>query len=91
MFGSCDLPYGFNERFPAPALRGKHLSSFRGQLVKTPAPLPFFFNPTALDPAAFFQAIKQRVQGRHIESKRSLRAQFNQPADVIAVPRLILD
>src|SRR2546422_471087 len=55
------------------------------------APLAGFFDPAALNPPALLEAIQQRVERGDAKLEDSLRARLNELAEVVAMPRLILD
>src|SRR3984957_9952136 len=53
---------------PTTALRGQNLLALGCQAVITPAALAALFHPSALNPPAFLQAIKQWIEGGDIEA-----------------------
>src|SRR6516162_3302063 len=57
-----------HESLPTAALRGQNLLALGCQAVITPAALAALFHPSALNPPAFLQAIKQWVEGGDIEA-----------------------
>src|ERR1019366_8485714 len=50
-----------------------------------PAALAALFDPSALNPAAFFKGIQQGVERRRVKTERALRSLFDQLADFVAV------
>src|SRR5687768_1465951 len=91
IFESGNTIYRFEKFTPTIPLRFQDPFSFRSQAVIAAAALTRLFDPTSLNPAAFLQAVEQRVQRRDIEAKPSVRALFDQRADVVAMPRLCFE
>src|ERR1019366_1083905 len=85
IFHSSDAADGLDERLPALPLGSQDLAPLRGQPVIAPAALAALLHPSALDPAALFQAIQQRVQRRRVKTERALRSLLDQLADFVAV------
>src|SRR5262245_65678303 len=73
------------------ALGLEHLLAGGGQAIVAAAALPAFLDPAPLNPAARLEAIEQRVERGDAEFEDAARARFDQLAEVVAVPRLILD
>src|SRR5215510_3962313 len=85
MFHLRHTVYRIDEGFPETALGGEHFSAFGHQFVVATPALSGFFNPAALNPAAVFKPIKERVERGDFESQYSTGAGFNQLIDLIAV------
>jgi len=56
-----------------------------GQPVIAPPALAALLHPLALNPAALFQAVQQRVQGRRVKTERTFGSPLDQLADFVAV------
>src|ERR1041385_2826547 len=91
MLNPRDEADGLDELPPSFALCLENLSAGRRQPVITASPLPGLLHPAATDPAAFFQAIEQRIKRGHIETQRSARTHFDELPELIAMPRSIFD
>src|SRR5262245_6702444 len=85
MFALRDEADGLDERRPDFALAHELAAAFAREVVEAPAALAGFLDPRALDPAALFQAVEQRVQGVHVEFELAARAGFDELAQVVAV------
>src|SRR2546427_6338531 len=90
-FDPCGSVDGFRKLAPGVALRLQHLLARRRQPVVAAAALSRFFYPAALNPPALLEAIQQRVERGDAKLEDSLRARLNELAEVVAMPRLILD
>src|ERR1043165_8092077 len=71
--------------------RRKSVLARRSQPVITPTPLACLLHPAPLNPAALLQTVQQRVERRDVEAERAARTLLDQTADVVAVPRALLD
>src|SRR3954463_2027151 len=91
MFISRDPVHRQHELAPRVALRREHGAAGGGQPVVAAAALTGFFDPAAKDPAALFQAIQQWIQGGDAELQHTLGACLDEPTQVVAMTRLILD
>src|SRR5262245_59924277 len=81
---------GLDERPPRVALRCQDVRTGGREAVVAPAALPGLLDPAALDPAAFFEAIQQRIKGCDTERDGTARLRLDQLAQLVAVPRLRL-
>src|SRR6185437_11768780 len=90
MFNSCHPAHSSNEFLPALPLRAKHFSPLRSEAVVAPSSLFGLFHPTAIDQATVLQAVEQRIKGGDVKSQNAARPDLDEPGDVIAVARLIL-
>src|SRR5262249_49945406 len=91
MFVSSNPADGLDEIAPRVALRSQHARAGWRQPVVAPPPLARLLDPAALDPAALLQPVEQRVERCDAEAEQATRARFDQLAQVVAMPRLILD
>src|SRR5687768_18584813 len=69
IFVSCDPAHGLDESGPRLLLLRQHATAFGGDFVKAAAPLVGFFDPRPLDPAAFLEAIEQRIKRIDMEGE----------------------
>src|SRR5689334_9530830 len=74
---SGDQADGFDELAPTFALRGENFPARRGEPVITAAALSWLLDPATADPAAFLEAIEQRIERRDIEPERAARTQLD--------------
>src|SRR5436190_23610363 len=89
IFDSRNPVDGFHELAPGALLRGQHGGArLRQPVVAAPA-LAGLLNPAALDPAAFLEAVQQRIKRRDAELEDAARARLYEFAKVVALPRLI--
>src|SRR5438132_85422 len=88
---SSDPVDGFDELTPRAPLRGEHGGARLREPVVPPAALARLFDPAALNPAAFLEAIEQRIERRDAELQDAARTRLDQLAQVVAVPRLVPD
>src|SRR5215510_13262875 len=86
MFESRHAVDGSDERLPDRALRGQYLPAVFCQLVIAPPPLPGFLHPLALNPAALFQPVEQRIKRSRVELEHAIRAPLDQFAELVTVP-----
>src|SRR5215475_7829125 len=70
---------------PTTALRGQNLLAFGSQAVITSPPLAALFHPSALNPPALLQAIKQRIEGGNIESDSPAGALLDEFGNLVTV------
>src|SRR6186997_1046145 len=80
-----------HERRPTAALDGKHFAALRGQAVEPAAALAGTFGPASFNPAALLETVEEGIERRHGELERATGALLDQLADVVAVPRAVLD
>src|SRR5262249_31320238 len=80
-----------DELAPGAALRFEHAGAGGRQPVVAPAALPRLLDPAALNPAAFLEAIEQRVERRDAGLEHAARAELDELAEVVAMARLVLD
>src|SRR5262249_49101936 len=80
-----------HEATPDTPLLLQHFSTLRRQPVVAPSSLTRLFHPPPLDQAPLFKPVQQRIKRGHVKPKLSLRPLFNQLADLIAVPRPVLN
>src|SRR5262249_33430153 len=78
---------GGHKGLPDAALRGQRLLAVFRQFVKASPPLPGFLHPTAFDPAALFQPVKQQIKRRGVELQRAIRARLDQLAEFVTMAR----
>src|SRR5215468_7221926 len=78
---------GGHKGLPDAALRGQRLLAVLRQFVKTSPPLPGFLHPTAFDPAALFQPVKQEIKRGGVELQHAVRARLDQLAEFVAMAR----
>src|SRR5688572_21603298 len=91
MVDSGDEPHRGDEGLPGSALAGEHPPALGGEPVETPAPLPRFLHPSALQPAALLEAIEEGVERGDVEFQLTGRSRLDQAADLVAVPGAALD
>src|SRR5689334_14542473 len=91
MVDSRDPADRLGERTPRAALRFEDLRSRCGQGVVAAAALPGLLDPASLDPAAFLEAIQQRIERCHAELEDAVGLGLDQLAQVVAVARLVLE
>src|SRR5215813_13412430 len=70
-----------------PRCAGERLLAVFRQFVKTSPPLPGFLHPTAFDPAALFQPVKQEIKRGGVELQHAVRARLDQLADFVTMTR----
>src|SRR5215471_10049109 len=68
---------GGHKGLPDAALRGQRLLAVFRQFVKTPPPLPGLLHPTAFDPAALFQPVKQQIKRGGVELQHAVRTRLD--------------
>src|SRR5262245_48340708 len=90
-FDAGDAADRAREHLPGAALRGQHPAPLRRQTIEPPPALAGFLRPTPLDPFALLEAIEQGIERRGIEPQRAVGSRLDQLADVVAVPRPVLD
>ena len=83
--------YVRDELPPAVALRGENLLPGWREPVVAAATLPRLLHPSATNPAALLQSIKQRIKRSDVEAKRAAGTHLDQLPDVIAVTRTVFD
>ena len=76
---------------PGSALGFEDLLSIVCQPVVAPPSLARFFHPSSGNPSTFFQAIQQWVKRGDVELQNPIGAVFDELADLIAVPRAVLN
>src|SRR5262245_3548029 len=91
MVNSGDEAHRGHERLPGVPLTGEDTASLRREPIESAAALAGFFHPAPLQPAALFEAIQQRIQRRDMEFQLAAGLAFDQPADLVAMPRALLD
>ena len=69
-----DEPHRLDEILPGAALALQHAPAFRRQAVEAAAALARLFDPPALQPAAFLEAIEEPVERRDVEFELAVRA-----------------
>src|SRR5262249_62043945 len=77
-----------DDRAPGAALRRKPGGARRRQPVVAAPALAGFFDPAALDPAALFEAVEQRIQRSDTELEGAARPRPDQLAQVGTGARL---
>src|SRR6188768_605462 len=85
MLVSGDTADGIDEGVPGLALAGEHLAALGRHLIEAPAPFAGFLDPGALNPAALFEAIEQRIERINVEDELAARARLDQLAELVAV------
>src|SRR4029079_4432541 len=91
IFDSSDAADRLDELAPGVALGLEHLGAGRGEPVVAAPALAGLLDPAALDPAALLEAVEERIQMSDTEAEAAARPGFDQLAQVVSVPRLILD
>src|SRR5688500_19907079 len=91
MVRSGDQIHGGDERLPRVALLREHAPAFNGQGIEATSPLAWLFHPPAVQPAAFFEAIEQRIERGDIELHPAFGPALDQLADLVTVARPRLD
>src|SRR5213594_4463457 len=91
MFHPGDAADGQDEFAPRVALRCQDVGAHGRQPVVAAAALPRLLDPSPQDPAALLEAVEQRIQRGHAELEDATRPRLDQLAEVVAVPRLILE
>src|SRR5688572_15002718 len=79
------------ERGPGFPLGGEDFLAVGGKPVVAAAALARLFDPAALDPASLLQPVEQRVERGDMKAEHALGAGLDQLAQLVAVPRLVLD
>src|SRR5690348_16178291 len=86
-----DLADGSHELLPAvPLCLERPLTTCRDAVV-APPPLTGLLHPSPLDPPSALHAIEHRVQRRDVKVQHAVGARLDQPAQIVAVPRLVLE
>src|ERR1044072_6117021 len=91
MVDSGNLADRQHEFAPGVALRGEDVGADGREAVVAPAALSRLLNPAAENPAALLESIQQRVERRDAKFQQAARSHLDQLAQVVAVPRLILE
>src|SRR5712692_6064657 len=91
MFRPRDVVHGAHEVAPDAELLLEHFSAVHGQPVITPPALAGLLHPAAVDEAALFEAVEQGIEGSDVEAQDAAGAGVNQLAELIAVPRAVLE
>src|SRR5689334_23015170 len=79
---------GGDELFPGVFLGGQNARARVRQAVVTTPALTGLFDPAALNPAALFESIKERVKGGDAKDNRAAGTRFDELAQLVTVPRL---
>jgi hypothetical protein len=87
MVDSREEAHRVHERLPGVPLPRQHAAAFGGQAVEAAAALAGLFHPLALQPAAFFQAIQQRVERGNVELELAGGLRLDPLADLITDAR----
>ena len=74
-----------DKAFPGAALPGEDAPTFGGEPIKAAPSLSCLFNPLALQPATFLQAIQERIERRDVELHLPARAGLDEAADLVTV------
>src|SRR5687767_13221081 len=82
---------GGEELLPAATLAGENLLAFRGDAIVPAPPLAGLFNPSSGDESTLLEPEQQRIQRGGVEREHALRSRGDQLAQVVAVPRLLLE
>src|SRR5918911_3394431 len=91
MFDPRDAVARLDELPPGAALRRQDFPARGSQAVIAAAALSGALHPAPLNPAAPLQAVQERVERGDVEPQRPPRTLLDQAADVVAVPRPLLD
>ena len=86
MFPSRDEPHGIDELVPGPALLEQYTLTSGRDPVEAAPPLAGLLDPCPLDPAAFLEAIEQRIERVEVEHQSPARLCLDQLAQLVAVP-----
>jgi hypothetical protein len=89
--GLRDPVDGGDEAFPSRSLLREHLSARGVDPVITAPALPRLFDPSTCNPAPFFEAIEQGIERRDAKTDGAFGALLDHLADLIPVPRAVLD
>src|SRR5262245_10811018 len=82
---------GGHEFTPRPALRFEDAGARGREAVVAAAALAGLLDPAAVNPAAFFETVEQRIERRDAELEHAAGAQLDQLAEVITMPRLVFN
>src|SRR4051812_13503855 len=91
---SIRAPHGrarADERVPAGSPFGQDAASRRGDAVVPLAPLSRLFDPAAVDQAAPFHPVEQRVERGRVKGQDAVRPGLDQLRDLVAVARALLE
>src|SRR5262249_47802392 len=91
IFDSCNPVDRANELAPGAALRGEDGGARRRETVVASPALAGLFDPPPLNPAAFLEAVEERIERGDAKRDDAARADLDQLAQVVAMPRLVLD
>src|ERR687883_1594761 len=80
-----------HELAPRTALGREHLPPLAREAVVAAAPLAGLLHPPPLDPAAPLELVEERVERGHVEPEHAAGAGLDQLAQLVAVPRLVLE
>jgi hypothetical protein len=87
MFVPCDALHSLYECGPRLSLLREHASAFSGDLVETATPLGGLFDPGALDPFTFLEAIQQGIERIDVKRKLAAGPRVDQLAQFVPVSR----
>ena len=79
------------EGLPHRALARENLPSGRGQLVVAPPPLARALDPSTVDEALVLEPVQRGIERRDVEVDGAVRPLFDEPADLVAVARTLLE
>jgi hypothetical protein len=79
------------EVLPGRAFLGQDAAARRRDAIAAAPARPGALDPAALDEAAILEPVQRRIERRDVEAELALRPLTDQPADVVAVPGLVLD
>src|SRR5690242_1844325 len=84
-FDLRDAVDSLDKSLPAAALRGENSPALASEAVVAPAALAVLLHPAAFEPAAFFEAIEERIEGSDVKADGSGGPSLDELADFVAV------
>src|SRR5690349_6185137 len=90
-FDAGDPVEGREEVLPGRAFARQDLAAFARDPVVAALALSGFLDPAAFDQAAVLEAIERRVERSDVIAEGAVGALADEPGDIVAVARLILD
>ena len=91
MVDSRNETHRVDEDLPGVALAAKDVSAFARERVEAAPALAGLLHPPALEPAAFFESVQQRIERGDVELQPAGRARLDELADLVSVAGSGLD
>src|SRR4051794_26337072 len=85
-----DAGHRRHELAPALALGGQDVATGGGYAIEAAAPLARLLHPPPRDPAALLHAVEEGIERCDVEGEDAARAGRDELAEIVAVPRLML-